>query len=164
MRAAGRPWRQYRRSRQDGQCAHELQRLNFEGYSLEHLRELWRTAANFPDGERSPSVSFSVHSEAGDPATLKAAMEAADRKGIRLTVKYVKDFKKRQRQGEEHVEDRQSAKTIAKRDLETALADLLDLGVPTTEVMEIIHARYDLAQRWPDFMAAFEEYFLQEAA
>ena len=146
------------------QCSHELRRLNLKGYCFDHLRELWRTAANFPDGERSPSVDFSLYSEAGDPATLKLAMEAADRKGIGITVKYIKHFKKLQRQGEEYVEDRQSAKTIAKLDFETALADLLDLGVPATEVMKIIHASYDVAQRWPDFVAAFEEYCLPEAA
>ena len=97
------------------QCARELQRLGFETYSLDHLRELRRTAANFPDGDRSPSVPFTVHSEAGDPATLKAAMEAAAREGVRPTVDYVKEFKKSQRQGEEHAEDRQSAKTLAMR-------------------------------------------------
>ena len=41
------------------QCSHELRRLNLKGYCFDHLRELWRTAANFPDGERSPSVDFS---------------------------------------------------------------------------------------------------------
>ena len=146
------------------QCARELRRLGLETYSLDHLRDLRRTAANFSDGDRSPSVSWTVHSEAGDPATLKAAMEAATREGVRFTVTYVKDFKKRQRQGEEHAEDPQSAKTLAMREFDRALADLLDLGVPATEVMEIIHSRCDRAQRWPDFMTAFEEYFLQEAA
>ena len=53
------------------QCARELRRLGLET-SREYLRELRRTAANFPDGDRSPSVPFTVHSEAGDPATLKA--------------------------------------------------------------------------------------------
>ena len=76
------------------QCSHELRRLNLKGYCFDHLRELWRTAANFPDGERSPSVDFSLYSEAGDPGTLKLAMEAADRKGIGITVKYIKHFKK----------------------------------------------------------------------
>ena len=64
------------------QCARELQRLGFETYSRDHLRDLRRTAANFPDGDRSPSVPFTVHLEAGDPATLKAAMEAAARDGV----------------------------------------------------------------------------------
>ena len=146
------------------QCARELRRLGFETYSLDHLRDLRRTAANFSDGDRSPSASWTVHSEAGDPATLKAAMEAAAREGSPFTVTFVKDFKKRQRQGEEHAEDPQSAKTLAMRAFDRALANLLDLGVPTTEVMEVIHSRYDRAQRWPDFMTAFEEYFLQEAA
>ena len=50
------------------------------------------------------------------------------------------------------------------RAFDRALANLIDLGVPTTEVIELIHSRYDRAQRWPDFMTAFEEYFLQEAA
>ena len=53
------------------QCARELRRLGFET-SREYLRDLRRTAANFPDGVRSPSVPFTVHLEAGDPATLKA--------------------------------------------------------------------------------------------
>ena len=76
----------------------------------------------------------------------------------------MKDFKKRQRQGEEHAEDPQSAKTLAMREIDRALADVIDLGVPTTKVIELIHSRYDRAQRWPDFMTAFEEYFRQEAA
>ena len=50
------------------QCARELRRLGLETYSLDYLRELRRTAANFPDGDRSPSVPLTVHSEAGDPA------------------------------------------------------------------------------------------------
>ena len=91
-------------------------------------------------------------------------MEAAAREGVRFTVTFVKDFKKRQRQGEDHAEDRQSAETLAMRALDRELADLLDLGVPEREVIEIIHSRYHRAQRWPDFMTVFEEYFLREAA
>ena len=101
---AGTPWRQYRLLDKLDQCARELRRLGFET-SREYLRDLRRTAANFPDGVRTPSVPFTVHLEAGDPATLKAAMEAAARDGVRPTVDYVKDFKKSQRQGEEYAED-----------------------------------------------------------
>ena len=145
-------------------CARELQLLNLETYSLGHLRDLRRTAANFSDGDRSPSVFWTVHSKLVILRTSKAAMEMATREGVRFTVPYVTDFKKRQRQGEEHAEDPQSAKMLAMRALDRALADLLDLGVPTTEVMEVIDSRYERAQRWSDFMTAFEEYFLQEAA
>ena len=91
-------------------------------------------------------------------------MEAAARDGVRPTVDFVKEFKKSQRQGEDHAEDPQSAETLAMRAIDRALANVLDLGVPTTKVIELIHSRYDRAQRWPDFMAAFEEYFRQEAA
>ena len=89
----GEPWRQYRRFRQAEQCARELQRLGLETYSLDHLRDLRRTAANFSDGDRSPSASWTVHSEAGDPATLKAAMEAAARERLWLTVEFVKTLR-----------------------------------------------------------------------
>ena len=143
------------------QCARELRRLRLETYSLDHFRDMRRTAANFSDGDRSPSASWTVHSEAGDPATLKAAMEAATREGVKCTVDYVKDFKKRQRQGEERAQDPQSTKTLAMLELETALANVIDLGVPTTEVIDLIQSTY--AQRWPDFVTAFEEYCLREA-
>ena len=91
-------------------------------------------------------------------------MEAAAREGARFTVEYVKDFKKRQRQGEEHAEDPKSTKTLAIRAFDRALGQSIDLGVPETEVIDLIHSRYDRDQRWPDFITAFEEYFLQEAA
>ena len=146
------------------QCASELRRLGLETYSLGHLRNLRSTAAKFSDEDRSSSASWTAHAEAGDPGTLKAAMEAAAREGARFTVEYVKDFKKRQRQGEEHAEDPKSTKTLAIRAFDRALGDLIDLGVPETEVIDLIHSRYDRDQRWPDFITAFEEYFLQEAA
>ena len=50
------------------------------------------------------------------------------------------------------------------REFDTALADVIDLGVRTTEVIDLIHSTYDRAQRWRDFVTAFEEYFLREAA
>ena len=58
------------------QCGRELRRLGFET-SREYLRDLRRTAANFPDGVRTPSVPFTVHLEAGDPASS----ESSDRSG-----------------------------------------------------------------------------------
>ena len=67
-------------------------------------------------------------------------MEAATREGVRCTVDYVKDFKKRQRQGEERAQDPQSTKTLAMLELETALANVIDLGVPTTEVIDLIQS------------------------
>ena len=39
-----------------------------------HLR---RRAANFSDGDRSPSVTLTLHSTAGDPATLRAGPPAS---------------------------------------------------------------------------------------
>jgi hypothetical protein len=42
-----------------------------------YLRDISRTAANFSDGDRFPSASWTVHSAAGDPATLRAARPLA---------------------------------------------------------------------------------------
>ena len=55
------------------QCARELRRLGLETYSLDYLRDLRRTAAKFSDGDRSPSVDFTLYSEAGDPANFESS-------------------------------------------------------------------------------------------
>ena len=82
------------------QCARELRRLGFETFPR-IFKGPEAHGRQFLGWGSIPIRPFTVHSEAGDPATLKAAMEAAAREGVRFTVDYVKDFKKRQRQGEE---------------------------------------------------------------
>ena len=144
------------------QCVRELRGLGFET-SREYLRDLRRTAANFPDGVRTPSVPFTVHLEAGDPATLKAAMEAAARDGVRPTVDYVKGFKTSQRQEEDHAEDRRSAITLARRELEKALVELLDLRASMREIIEIIYSGCERAQRWLEFTTVIAKYFRRGA-
>ena len=57
-----------------------------------------------------------------------------------------------------------SAKTLAMRAFDRALANVLDIDVPMTEVIDLIHSRYDRAQRWRGFLTALAGYFLLEAA
>ena len=80
-------------------CAAELKALGFD-YSIDHLQDLRTTAASFPDGDRSPSISWTAHSVAGDPKTLQAALRKAKSDGVPLTVSFVETFKKRKERGD----------------------------------------------------------------
>ena len=49
-------------------------------------------AANFPEGNRFPSVSWTIHYKAGTPTQLRQIVEHAERRRKPLTVRYVEKF------------------------------------------------------------------------
>jgi hypothetical protein len=67
--------------------------------SVDYLRQLRRTAFNFPAGERSPGVPFSWMIVACDPETLRNAIADAKRKCLRCSANRIRTYRK-------HIEDK----------------------------------------------------------
>jgi hypothetical protein len=98
--------------------ADALERRGFPEYSLDHLLDLRQTSAKFRERDRSPSVSWTVHSLAGDVATLRDAQKRAKREGKPLTCHYMRNFKARRGR-----EQQQRQRATTEVNLETILSD-----------------------------------------
>jgi hypothetical protein len=151
-------------------AAKVLKKLGLPGYSFDHLRDLRRTADAFLAGDRSPAVSWTVHSVASDKETLDAAIAAAKESEEELTVAFVKEFKKRQRPGPKHRGDKDaSARVTALENLRSAAADAIEAAKvgqkriathiaewTTAERQQMIAAVSQVEQAWAALRTSLE--------
>jgi hypothetical protein len=72
-------------------------------YSFDYLRNVRRTAANFPPGERSPdgeALPFSYFQIARTPENLQIARKKAKDAGVKLSAQFIRDTLKDQEEDE----------------------------------------------------------------
>jgi hypothetical protein len=63
-------------------------------FDFDYLRQLRRTAFNFPPGERSPGIPFSWFICAGKPEILKGAMAQAEKDERKCSAGYIRRYRK----------------------------------------------------------------------
>jgi hypothetical protein len=119
-------------------------------------------SATFAALNRLKGVSWTVHRDAGSVAALNAAHAEAQRRGERLTAKFMEGFKRRMR----HEQPRRAfdpADVVADDVCWRAYIDLHDRH--TVEWVADFLARGAIeAGRWPDLLDALEAHRLREVA
>jgi hypothetical protein len=94
-------------------------------YGAEHLRDLWYVAHHFPPEDRSTGIGWTLHRKAGTAEILKQAMEAADKTGAPLTVKFIAAFREQKRR-EQAKKQRKSANLDDQPEANAALLKALE--------------------------------------
>lgn len=127
-------------------------------YSFEYLREIRRTAANFPTGERSPdgeALPFSYFLLAGTPEKLQIVREKAKADGIELTARFVRETLK---EGEVDIDkllasasDQLENAKAAEQRLAPDLKRLSDHGRA-----ELLQAYEAVASKWNEIIAMLQ--------
>jgi hypothetical protein len=67
-------------------------------FGFKYLERLRSTAAKFPPPTRVGGVEFALHWAAGNPKNLQAAITAAKQRKVKLTLHFIKDFRKNHQQ------------------------------------------------------------------
>jgi hypothetical protein len=111
--------------------------------TLDHLKSLRQVAANFPEGDRSPSLSITVHQIAGDRKTLDQIEKMAEKKNKKIiTVSFAKETVKRlqrQKSSGPQPQPEEAAHVIAMRAALTAAGRAQDLA---TDFERLIKPHY----------------------